>query len=49
MALNDVFQLWRHPVLMRLPWRRTVAVAIVALVPLLAVAVPAWCFGAGMW
>jgi hypothetical protein len=30
-------------------WHRIVAIAIIALVPVLAIAVPAWCFGTGMW
>jgi len=30
-------------------WRRPIAVAIIVLVPVLAIAVPAWCFGSGTW
>jgi hypothetical protein len=35
--------------LARWPLRRTLALFIVAMVPVLAVAIPAWCFGSGMW
>jgi hypothetical protein len=33
--------------LSRSPWHRVLA--IIVLVPVLAIAVPAWCFGTGMW
>jgi hypothetical protein len=36
-------------VVLHLTWRRTVALFIVIVVPLLALAVPAWCFSSGMW
>ena len=37
------------PVLNMLSWRRPIALAVIVLVPFLAVAVPAWCFGSGAW
>jgi nitrate reductase NapE component len=35
--------------LARSPWHKALAVLIIVLVPILAIAVPAWCFGTGMW
>ena len=40
---------WRCGVLIQLPWRRTIAVSIIAIALVLAIAVPAWCFGSGLW
>ena len=39
----------RRQMLARSPWHKALAVFIIALVPILAIAVPAWCFGSGMW
>ena len=35
--------------LARSPWHKALAVLIIVLVPILAIAVPAWFFGTGMW
>ena len=35
--------------LSRSPWQRVVALFIIALIPVLAIAVPLWCFGSGTW
>ena len=35
--------------LTHLPLQRTIALSIVVTAVLLAIAVPAWCFGSGLW
>jgi hypothetical protein len=35
--------------LLRSSWQRTLALLLIVSVPILALAVPLWCFATGMW